>query len=254
MRNWIWISKIKISSYAKYKLIQKYKTPDKIMKLSKKELEKNNLTKEEIKEILNKKYKENLEIEEKYILKNKINLITIADNEYPEKLRNIYDPPVVLYTKGNKKILNSKSVAMVGCRLCSKYGEEQAKYFSYNLAKNNITIISGLARGIDKYSHLGCLAGKGKTIAVLGCGINIMYPLENLELARKIIEKEGIIITEYPLGEKPNKENFPKRNRIISGLSDSIILVEAKSKSGSMITINLGIEQGKEIYAIPRKY
>lgn len=187
-------------------------------------------------------------------MKNNIKLLNIFDKDYPKKLKNIYDPPVVLYIKGNKNIFNKKSVAMVGCRMCSKYGEEQAKYFSYNLAKNDIVVVSGLARGIDKYSHIGCLAGKGKTIAVLGCGLNIMYPLENLEVARKIIETGGVIVSEYPIGEKPNRENFPQRNRIISGLSDYIIVVESKAKSGSMITVNFAIEQGKEIYAIPRKY
>lgn len=254
MKEWIWLSKVKINPYKKYELIMKYKSPKIIMSLNKKELRENNLLNKEIEEIIKKSYKENLKKEENYLLKNNIKLLNIFDKDYPKKLKNIYDPPVVLYIKGNKNIFNKKSVAMVGCRMCSKYGEEQAKYFSYNLAKNDIVVVSGLARGIDKYSHIGCLAGKGKTIAVLGCGLNIMYPLENLEVARKIIETGGVIVSEYPIGEKPNRENFPQRNRIISGLSDYIIVVESKAKSGSMITVNFAIEQGKEIYAIPRKY
>lgn len=251
MKYWIWFTRIKIKPYTKYKLIQKYKKPECIYKLSEKELIKQEIEAEEIQEILNKIYKQNLENYEEYLLKNKIELITIFDKNYPQNLKSIYDPPIALYVKGNKTVLNTKSIGMVGCRLCSKYGELQAKKISYDLAKNNITIVSGLAKGIDKYSHIGCMSAKGTTIAVLGNGLDIMYPHENLEVARKIIQTRGAIISEYIVGTKPNKENFPQRNRIISGISKAIIVVEAKIRSGSMITVDYAIEQGKDVYAVP---
>lgn len=251
MKYWIWFTRIKIKPYTKYKLIQKYKNPEIIYNLSKKELIKQEIETEEIQEILNKTYKQNLEIYEQYLLKNKIELITLFDKNYPQNLKNIYDPPIALYLKGNKKVLNTKSIGIVGCRLCSKYGEYQAKKISYDLAKKNITIVSGLAKGIDKYSHIGCMSAKGKTIAVLGNGLDIMYPYENLEVARKIIKTGGAIISEYIIGTKPNKINFPQRNRIISGISQAVIVVEAKIRSGSMITVDYAIEQGKDIYAVP---
>lgn len=251
MKYWIWFTRIKIKPYTKYKLIQKYKKPECIYKLSEKELIKQEIETKEIQEILNKIYKQNLENYQEYLLKNKIELITIFDKNYPQNLKSIYDPPIALYVKGNKTVLNTKSIGMVGCRLCSKYGEFQAKKISYDLAKNNITIVSGLAKGIDKYSHIGCMSAKGTTIAVLGNGLDIMYPYENLEVARKIIQTRGAIISEYIVGTKPNKENFPQRNRIISGISKAIIVVEAKIRSGSMITVDYAIEQGKDVYAVP---
>lgn len=254
MKYWIWFTRIKIKPYTKYKLIQKYKRPDKIYELTKGNLLKDGIEIAEIQEILSKTYKRNLENYEKYLIKNKIELITIFDKNYPENLKNIYDPPIALYLKGNNKILNNPSIGMVGCRLCSKYGEMQAKKISYELAQNNIIVVSGLAKGIDKFSHIGCMAGKGKTIAVLGNGLDIMYPKENLDVARKIIKTGGAIISEYIIGTKPNKENFPQRNRIISGIANSLIVVEAKLRSGSMITVDFALEQGKDIYAIPRKY
>lgn len=252
MKNWIWLTKIKIKPYTKYKLLIKYILPEIIINLTKAELQKNNITKEEIKEILDKKNKQNLEYEENYLKRNNINLITIYDKEYPDNLRSIYDPPIALYLYGNKNIfINNKFIGIVGCRNCSKYGKEQAEEISYKLAKNNIIIISGLAKGIDTYAHIGCMAGKGKTVAISGCGINIIYPKQNLEIARKIIKTGGAIVSEYPIGTKPEKENFPQRNRIISGISNAIIVVEAKIKSGSIITADFALEQGKDVYSIP---
>ena len=214
-------------------------------------LKKENLTQKEIHEILKIEYKNNLKQEEINLVKNKIQIVTIFDKDYPIKLKEIYDPPVVLYIKGNKEILNSYCIAMVGCRMCSNYGKQQAEKFSFMLAKNNVTVVSGLARGIDRYSHLGTLAANGKTIAVLGNGLHMIYPMENLELARKIISTGGVIVTEYPFETNPEKENFPKRNRIISGISDSVIVVEAKRRSGSIITAELALEQGKDVYGVP---
>lgn len=182
---------------------------------------------------------------------NDIKTITLLDEEYPEKLKNIYDNPKVLYAKGNIELLNEQSVAIVGCRDCSEYGKNIARKLSYNLAKENICIISGLAKGIDTFSHIGALEAGGKTIAVIGNGLDYVYPFENKDLYERILKNDGLIVTEYNLGIKPEKLNFPARNRIISGLSDAIVVVEAKEKSGALITAEFGLEHGKEVLAVP---
>ena len=179
--------------------------------------------------------------------------IYINSGDYLERLRNIYDPPKKLYVLGNFKILKEKAIAIVGSRKATESGKKVAFQISQELTKENINIVSGLAIGIDTYAHLGAISiqNQASTIAVLGSGIDEMYPKENTELARKIIQTGGCIVSEYPLGTKPNKINFPQRNRIISGLSEGVVVVEASEKSGSLITAEFGIEQGKEIFAVP---
>ncbi len=181
-------------------------------------------------------------------------IIRLGEKYYPEKLEKIYAPPQELYVLGNKSILNEKSIAIIGCRNCTNYGRKIAEKFGYELAKKGIVVISGLARGIDTCSHLGAVKAKGKTIAILGSGLDNIYPPENKKVCEEILKNGGAIITEYPLGTKPLKLNFPLRNRIISGLSDGIAVIEAKEKSGTLITVGYGLEQGKDIFAVPRKY
>ena len=187
----------------------------------------------------------------------KIEEISINNNEYPQILRNIYDPPLKLYVLGNKKILNQKGIAIVGSRDATKYGKKVAFKFAKELSEQGINIISGLAIGIDSYAHFGNLQAHGtnqtvgKTIAVLGSGIDNIYPKENIEIARKIIYTGGCIISEYPCGTKPDKLHFPQRNRIISGLSNGVLVVEASKKSGALITADFALEQGKEVFAVP---
>lgn len=188
------------------------------------------------------------------MLKNNIDIISIHDKEYPANLKQIYNPPIHLYIRGNKNILNNINIAIVGCRECSTYGKNVAQKFAFDLSKNGINIVSGLAKGIDSHSHLGSIYAKGKTIAVLGSGLDIIYPEENKYLANMILEKQGSIISEYPLGTKPTKTNFPARNRIISGISKAVIVVEAKKKSGTLITVDFALEQGRDVFVIPRKY
>ena len=183
--------------------------------------------------------------------KNKIKTITLEKESYPEKLKNIYNRPQTLYVLGNEELLNEKSIAIIGCRNASDYGLRSAYKFGYELAQKGVCIISGFARGVDTYSHMGAVAAKGKTIAVLGCGLDVIYPSENLELYKQILINNGTIVTEYPLGSKPEKYHFPARNRIISGLSDGVLVVEAKEKSGTLITVEHALEQGKDVYAIP---
>ena len=183
--------------------------------------------------------------------KDKIKIITLGDENYPEKLNHIYAKPHRLYVLGDENLLNEKSIAIVGCREATWYGLKNAYKFAYDLAKEGVCIVSGFARGIDTYSHKGAIEAGGKTIAVLACGLDTVYPPENVELYKQIIIRGGAIITEYPLGSKPDKDHFPVRNRIISGLSDGVLVVEAKKRSGTMITVEHALDQGKNVYAIP---
>ena len=178
--------------------------------------------------------------------------LKITDNEYPRNLKEIYAPPRTIYVLGNKQLLNQTGIAIVGSRDSTEYGKYISSKIARELAEKGINIISGLAIGIDEYAHIGALQqNKGKTIAVLGSGIDQIYPKQNIELARKIIKAEGCIISEYPIGTKPEKKNFPQRNRIISAISQGILVVEAGEKSGALITAEFGLEQGKEIFAVP---
>lgn len=252
---WIWLSRIEGLGPIKIKqLLERYKVPEAIWKLTKEELIKTIGIKEKIaNQILNKKYRINLGQYVKYMEKYCIEMVTIIDKDYPKSLKNIYDAPVVLYYKGNKQLLNNnKVIAIVGCRNCSKYGENVSSKFAYDLSKQGICIISGMAKGIDSKAHLGALKQKGKTIAVLGSGLDRIYPSENLKLYNEIIENEGLILSEYVIGTNANKLNFPARNRIISGLSDGVLVVEAKEKSGTLITVDFALEQGKDVFVVPR--
>lgn len=186
-----------------------------------------------------------------YMIKNNIDIVSIDDYEYPKILKEIYDPPVSLYVKGNKNILNNFSLAIIGCREATEYGKKVARNFSFKLAKENVTIVSGLASGIDSMAHIGTVYAEGKTIAVLGNGLDMIYPKENYLLAEKILEKGGALVSEYPLGTKPEKMNFVARNRIISGLSRGVIIIEAKQKSGTLLTVDFALEQGRDIFVVP---
>lgn len=177
--------------------------------------------------------------------------ISINSKKYPEKLRNIYDAPKKIYIIGNKELLNQTGIAIVGSRKATQYGKNVTMKMSGELVKRGVNIISGLAIGIDSYAHIGCLNKNGKTIAVLGNGLDTIYPTQNRKLAKEIIENDGCIISEFPIGAKIEKMNFPRRNRLISGLSDGILIVEAGKRSGALITADFGLEQGKEIFVIP---
>jgi DNA processing protein len=251
-RYWIWLSLIKnLGSKRKLRLLELYKTPEEIYKLTKEELLNINGIGEAIaNDIMISKNEKILNDHIKYMNENNIKIININEREYPQALKEIYDPPISLYVKGNIEKLNNKNIGIVGCRECTEYGKKSAEYFAYNLSKQNINIVSGLAKGIDSYAHLGSL-NTGNTIAVLGNGLDIIYPKENLELANEIIKRGGTIISEYPCGTKPDKMKFPARNRIISGISSGIIVIEAKEKSGTLITVDFALEQGREVFVVP---
>ena len=183
---------------------------------------------------------------------DQIKVIKMGDKDYPEKLLHIYAPPQTLYVLGNEKILNDKAISIIGCRDCSVYGKKIAYHFAKELAQKKINVISGFARGIDTYAHMGAVSVGGRTIAILGSGLDYIYPPENRRLYEPIIRNNGAIISEYPLGTKPLRHHFPTRNRIISGLSDGVLVVEARRRSGTFITVEHALDQGKDVYAIPR--
>lgn len=184
-------------------------------------------------------------------MKYKIVKVNLNSKFYPEKLRNISCPPKELFCLGNMDLLNCKSIAVIGSRVYSSYGERAAKEFAFDLAKEDICIVSGMARGIDSFAHEAALDANGKTIAILGSGLDVIYPRENKQLYESIIRNKGLIISEYPLGTKPCKQNFPARNRIISGLSDGVLVIEARKNSGTNITVDFALEQGKDVFVIP---
>ena len=187
------------------------------------------------------------------LLRMNVDIVYPGHELYPEKLMNLYDYPNILYVKGilSKKLnINNMNIGIVGARTSDVYGRELARMFARELAKAGINIISGLALGIDGMSHRGALEGNGYTVGVLGCGIDIIYPKENYDVYLEM-SKKGAIISEYAPGTPPNAGQFPVRNRIISGLSDGLLVVEARKKSGSLITADLALEQGKQIYAVP---
>lgn len=179
-----------------------------------------------------------------------VSIIVWADPIYPANLRTIHDPPFLLYVKGSLLAQDSLGVAIVGARKATDYGLSVAERISGRLAKVGITIISGLAAGIDTAAHCGALASGGRTIAVLGCGLDRVYPANNIQLYKEIALR-GAIVSEYPFGTKPEPWRFPVRNRIISGLALGVVVVEAGVYSGSLITANLALEQGREVFAIP---
>jgi DNA processing protein len=179
-----------------------------------------------------------------------ISIISSDDSLYPALLKNIHDPPVVLYVLGNPELLSSRSVGIVGSRAATHYGKDVAGQMASSLCRHGFAIASGMALGIDTAAHDGALAADGKTIAVLGCGLDVVYPPSNHELYKRIASA-GVVVSEYPLGTEPDNFRFPARNRIISGLSLGVIVVEAANRSGSLITAGHALEQGREVFAVP---
>ena len=179
-----------------------------------------------------------------------VRLISYQDADYPQSLLQIADPPLVLYVKGVLPPAGY-ALAVVGSRECTEYGKKAAKLFTKDLAARNIPIISGGARGIDTEAHEACLSVGGKTVAVLGCGVDIAYPEENAGLFERIVRSGGAIISEYAPGMRPLAKNFPARNRIIVGLSQGVLVAEAKLKSGAIITANIAADEGRDVYCVP---
>lgn len=184
------------------------------------------------------------------IKENNVKILTYWDKDYPVRLKKIYDPPAFLFYRGDTKILTNPSIGIVGTRVPSSYGKLITERFTTELVENNFTIISGFARGIDTIAHKTTLKNNGITIAVLGNGIDIVYPAENKRMFNDMID-HGLIITEYPMGTNPDGGNFPKRNRIISGISVGVLIPEAGARSGALITALYAVDQDREVFCVP---
>jgi DNA processing protein len=179
-----------------------------------------------------------------------ISLLCPASADYPQSLRTIPDPPALLYCRGDLSLLSTPTVALIGSRAATDYGRRVAAHLAAELATRGITVVSGAAYGIDAAAHGGALRGEGRTIAVLGCGVDVVYPRSHAELFAEIV-RQGLLLSEYPLGTPPEGFRFPARNRIISGLAQGVVVVEATEKSGSLITARLALDQGREVFAVP---
>lgn len=192
----------------------------------------------------------NIDQEWERVKKSGVQVITIQEDAYPPNLREIPDPPMMLYVRGNLLPTDVRALGIVGTRRATRYGSDAANRMAYWLAGNEITIISGMAHGIDAAAHQGALDAGGRTFAVMGCGIDIIYPREHDHLARRIAA-QGAIISELPLGMPPTGSNFPRRNRLISGLALGVMIAEAPERSGALITAEAALEQGRDVFAIP---
>ena len=190
------------------------------------------------------------DLEIKRLQKQKVKVITILDGAYPQRLKEIYLPPIVLFYRGNLSLISQRAVAIVGSRDHSKYAKDCIHELIPALVNDGIVVISGLARGVDTLAHEETLKVNGNTIAVIGSGLDVVYPSENLKLY-DVIAKRGLILSEYPLQSRPLKFHFPYRNRIIAGLSHGVCVIEAKEKSGSLITANLALSENREVFAVP---
>lgn len=249
---WIWLSSLSgVGSKSCLNLIRHFGSAENIYQCSFHELMASGLVREKTAmAILQDRNIENADEYLKTMKENGINVYTIHESEYPENLRNIYDPPPVLYVKGELEPEDKFAVGIVGSRKASDYGLKAAQKIALRLAETGITIVSGMALGIDSAAHRGALKAEGRTIAVCGCGLKYVYPVSNYNLSREII-KSGALVSEYPFDTAAYANQFPARNRIISGMSLGIIVVEAGDKSGSLITADFALEQGREVFAVP---
>ena len=248
----MWLSRIEgISLKKKLELLKYYGKAERIFATDRETLKKSKiLTKDNIERILEYIDEKILNDEINELYRKNIKFISIKNEVYPSLLKEIYDPPLGLYVIGEMPEKDKKTVSVVGSRRCSEYGAANAYRFSKEMAENGITIVSGMAYGIDTCAHKGAIAAGGKTVAVLGCGVDVVYPKTNRELKSKI-EANGCVISEYPPQTPPLAANFPVRNRIISGMSNATVVIEAGERSGTLITVGQALEQGRTIFSVP---
>jgi DNA processing protein len=239
-----------IGNVAFCRLLARFGSPECVLNASSRELlEVAGISPNAVESILSHNGREEAERECAEVRRHGIRIVTFLDREYPKPLLEIRDYPPFLYVRGELRG-DEMSVAVVGSRRASTYGLSATERISRDLAVAGIAVVSGMARGIDTAAHRGALKGGGRTIGVLGCGIDVVYPPENRPLYRQL-EAEGAIVSEFPMGTAPLAENFPRRNRIISGLSRGVVVVEAAAGSGSLITVQYALEQGREVFAVP---
>ncbi|HQZ98490.1 MAG TPA: DNA-processing protein DprA [Pyrinomonadaceae bacterium] len=234
------------------KLLERFGSASAIFHARRPELESLRIKPATIESIIKREFFDTAETELKRVKEFGGDVLILDDGSYPALLREIDDPPPVLYVKGDwQACFEQPGVGVIGSRMCSTYGENASEMLSRDLASRGVTIVSGLARGIDTAAHRGAIRGQGRTVGVMGTGIDTVYPKENTNLAREILSNGGCLVTQFPLGTPPLKDNFPYRNRIISGLSLGVLLIEATEKSGSLITARLATEQNREVMAVP---
>jgi DNA processing protein len=238
----LWFILLELSNEKKLKLLIKYKSIRYIKNNKDNIIELSNITKDFNEE-------EIVEFDE-YMKKNGIKYITVSSEEYPKTLISAYNPPFALFYIGNLDLLKNKLIAVIGARNCTQYGVEAAKIIGKELSSNDVTVVSGMALGIDSVAQNSAIDGNGRTIAVLGCGVDVIYPKANRSLYNKIV-KDGLVLSEYLPKTTPKPYYFPMRNRIISGISEGIVVVEATSKSGSLITVDYALAQNKPVMAVP---
>lgn len=251
MLYWIWLTGIKgLGPKRQRILLEKFASPEDIYNADLDEiLECKGIGDKTGREIIQERSLEKAKVILEDLERLNIKLLTLDDELYPTKAKEILEMPILLYYKGNL-IPNSMGVGIVGARRCSDYGKAVADETATYLARENIVVVSGMAKGIDGYAHISSIKSDGYTVAVMGCGLDICYPPEHEELMEKIIEK-GVVISEYPPGTRANPRNFPRRNLIISAWSHKILVIEAGMKSGSLITADYGLKHGREIFALP---
>ncbi len=253
MRDWVALNMTPgIGPRAAAKLLERFGSAEAVYSATRAELEKLRLLPEAVESIIARDLFSRAEAEIESVRRLGADLLILDDGVYPALLREIYDPPITIYVKGAwEACLDQPCVAVVGSRRCSTYGQNAAVMLARDLAQRGVTVVSGFARGIDAAAHRGALEGGGRTVAVLGTGMGEYYPRDHKRLADEIIDRGGAIVTQFPLGTPPVAENFPYRNRIISGLSLGVVVVEAAENSGSLITARLAIEQNREVFAVP---
>jgi DNA processing protein len=253
MHEWISLNMTpQIGPRAATKLLEKFGSAENVFHARRHELESLKLKPESIESILKREFHEKAEEELEKVREIGGDVLNLDDGSYPFLLREISDPPITLYVKGDwQACFDAPCVAIVGSRRCSTYGENASQMLARDLAANGICIISGLARGIDTAAHRGAIQAKGKTVAVMGTGIGQVYPKENAKLVDEILDLGGAVVSQFPLETPPIPENFPYRNRIISGLSLGVLIIEASERSGSLITARLAMEQNREVLAVP---
>ena len=234
------------------KLLERFGSASAVFHARRTELESLRMKPETIESIIKREFEDKAEQELERVRGLGGDILLLDDGSYPSYLREIADPPITLYVRGDwQGCFEQPGVAVIGSRMCSTYGENASEMLSRDLASRGICIISGLARGIDTAAHKGAIRAGGKTIAVLGTGIDAVYPKENTRLVREILDAGGAVVSQFPLGTPPLKDNFPYRNRIISGLSLGVLIIEATERSGSLITARLATEQNREVMAVP---
>ncbi len=236
-------------SYAR--LLERYGTPEKVFQADLEDLASiEGMRKNTALAIVRFKRAEKIDRELDELERERVGILTLHDPLYPLLLAKIHDPPPYLYYKGSPSTQDDRSLALVGSRLGTDYGIRMTERLAWSLSKNGLTIVSGLARGIDAAAHRGALMAGGRTVAVLGSGLDVIYPPENEKIYDQIVER-GLVCSEFPMGTLPERQNFPIRNRIISGMSLGVVIVEATQRSGSLITARLALDQGREVFAVP---